>query len=133
MVFIITAGLLRLQCYRTLGRFFTFEVSIRKGHQLVTTGPYNIVRHPSYSGSLLMCIGMILWFTSHGGWVRESGVLGTVPGSIVAFGFVALALCISVSIWQRVPLEDELLRNLFKQEWEHWARRVPYVLIPWVY
>ncbi|EGO24380.1 hypothetical protein SERLADRAFT_389488, partial [Serpula lacrymans var. lacrymans S7.9] len=28
------AGLLRWQCYRTLGRFFTYRLSIRKDHQL---------------------------------------------------------------------------------------------------
>ena len=133
MVLVISAGLLRIQCYRTLGRFFTFEVSIHKGHQLVTTGPYSIVRHPSYSGSLLMCIGMILWFTSGGSWLRESGVLDTVPGSTVAFGVLALLSSIAVSLCLRVKLEDELLKNSFKQEWEHWARRVPYDLIPWVY
>ena len=52
MVFIISAGLLRRQCYRTLGRYFTFMASIRKGHQLVTTGPYSIVvTAPCCSGS----------------------------------------------------------------------------------
>ena len=133
MVLIIGAGVLRRQCYRTLGRYFTFEVSIRKGHQLVTTGPYNIVRHPSYTAILLMYIGMVLWFTSSGAWVRESGVLGTLPGSTVAFGVLAFASGIAASLCRRVPLEDALLKNRFKQDWEHWARRVPYALIPWVY
>ncbi|EGN98778.1 hypothetical protein SERLA73DRAFT_181411, partial [Serpula lacrymans var. lacrymans S7.3] len=31
-------GFLRWQCYRTLGRFFTFQLSVRKDHRLVTTG-----------------------------------------------------------------------------------------------
>jgi len=117
MVFAISGGLLRFQCYRTLGRYFTFEVSIRKGHQLVTTGPYSIVRHPSYSAMLLMTIGMILWFTSGGAqWLRESGVLGTFSGSTIAFGVVALASGIAASLCRRVPLEDELLKYLFKQD-----------------
>ncbi|KAF9230069.1 hypothetical protein BU15DRAFT_57612, partial [Melanogaster broomeanus] len=34
----ILGGLLRLLCYRTLGQFFTFQLSIRKSHALVTTG-----------------------------------------------------------------------------------------------
>jgi len=133
MVFIISGALLRLQCYRTLGRLFTFEVSIRKGHQLVTTGPYSIVRHPSYTAILLMHFGMILWFTSSGAWVRESGVLDTLPGSTIAFGVLATRLTTTVSLCQRVPVEDEVLKNQFKQDWEHWARRVPYALIPLVY
>jgi len=133
MVFIISAGLLRLYCYRTLGRFFTFEVSIRKGHQLVTAGPYSIVRHPSYTAIVLMTTGMILWFMSGGAWLMESGVLGTLPGSTVAFVLMASALGVAASLCRRVPLEDELLKNQFPQEWENWARRVPYALIPRVY
>ena len=133
MVLIISGGLLRVQCYRTLGRLFTFDLTFRKGHQLVTTGPYSIVRHPSFTGFFLMYIGTILWFTSSGGWLRESGVLGTLPGSTVAFGIMAVASGVSASLCRRVVLEDELLKDKFKQEWEDWARRVPYVFIPWVY
>jgi len=133
MVFVISGGLLRVQCYHALGRYFTFEVTIRKGHQLVTTGPYSIVRHPSYAAILLIHIGMILWFTSGGAWLMESGVLDTLPGSTVAFGVMGVVSGIAAAACQRVPLEDELLKDQFPQEWENWARRVPYALIPWVY
>ncbi|OAX34757.1 hypothetical protein K503DRAFT_674015, partial [Rhizopogon vinicolor AM-OR11-026] len=30
----VAGGLIRWWCFRTLGRFFTFELSVRKGHQL---------------------------------------------------------------------------------------------------
>lgn len=36
-----------------LGRFFTVDVAVAEDHQLVDTGPYRWVRHPSYSGLLL--------------------------------------------------------------------------------
>ena len=133
MVLVISGGLLRFQCYRILGRLFTFEVSLRKGHQLVTTGPYSIVRHPSYTAILLVGIGMPLWFMSGGAWLRESGVLGTLPGSTIAFGIMAVVSGVVASVCRRAPLEDQLLKNEFKREWENWARRVPYALIPWVY
>lgn len=29
--------------------------------------------------------------------------------------------------------EDEYLRKVFKEEWEQWARKVPYRLLPGVY
>lgn len=53
-------GLIRYKCYRVLGSMFTFEMSIREGHVLVTSGPYAIVRHPAYIGAILVVIGMFL-------------------------------------------------------------------------
>jgi len=57
-------GLIRLECYRQLGTMFTFEMSIRKDHMLVTSGPYGIVRHPGYTGILLVISGMLLLHAS---------------------------------------------------------------------
>jgi len=45
-------SLLRLWAMQTLGHFFTFEVTIRKRHSLITTGPYRWLMHPSYTGSM---------------------------------------------------------------------------------
>ena len=41
-----------------LGRFFTVNVAIAQDHQLIDTGPYRRVRHPSYTGALLAFIGL---------------------------------------------------------------------------
>lgn len=60
-------GYIRYSCYRALGKFFTFEMSIRKGHQLITNGPYRVVRHPAYTGIIFSVTGLICW---HGSPVR---------------------------------------------------------------
>lgn len=52
MVAVWIGGAIRIACYRELGRLFTYELTIREKHRLVTSGPYSIVRHPSYSKSL---------------------------------------------------------------------------------
>ena len=63
--FIITlGGYIRYSCFRALGRLFTFEMSIRDEHELITDGPYSVVRHPSYTGALLTLIGIICWHSS---------------------------------------------------------------------
>jgi protein-S-isoprenylcysteine O-methyltransferase len=41
-----------------LGRFFTVNVDILEGHQLIDTGPYRRIRHPSYTGALLAFWGL---------------------------------------------------------------------------
>lgn len=43
-----------------LGRFFTVDVQIAKDHQLVETGPFRLLRHPSYTGALLAFVGFAL-------------------------------------------------------------------------
>src|SRR5205814_8840173 len=43
-----------------LGRFFTVNVAIAQDHQLITTGPYRFVRHPSYTGNLFLFLGFTL-------------------------------------------------------------------------
>jgi len=55
---------IRWSCFQALGKMFTFEMSIRKDHQLVKTGPYSIVRHPAYTGVLLTQAGIICWHAS---------------------------------------------------------------------
>ncbi|KAG1815473.1 uncharacterized protein BJ212DRAFT_1356793 [Suillus subaureus] len=48
---------------------------IRKDYKVVTSGPYSIVRHPSYTGLLLQNIGTIIMYGSQESWMRQSGIL----------------------------------------------------------
>jgi len=132
-LFTIAGCWLRLKCFRTLKEFFTFEISIRDNHRLVKTGPYAWVRHPAYTGSMVVFTGLCCWFAGHGSWVQESGVLDTVSGKILVYGFAAMYTKICTNLLQRMPEEDRLMKSSFGEEWEEWARRVPYWLIPGLY
>src|SRR5437588_11517657 len=50
--------LIRLAAKRTLGRFFVGAVIIQDDHRVVTGGPYALVRHPGYAGSIVALIGL---------------------------------------------------------------------------
>ena len=54
---IVLGILLRIWAVRTLGKFFTVDVTIRQDHQLVRHGLYKYFRHPSYTASLMSFIG----------------------------------------------------------------------------
>jgi protein-S-isoprenylcysteine O-methyltransferase Ste14 len=48
---------LRYWAVVTLGAFFRTTIETEPGQKVVSTGPYRLIRHPSYSGWLLICLG----------------------------------------------------------------------------
>jgi len=58
---LMTAGIgLRVWSIATLGRFFQYQIKVQPGHQVVTSGPYRFVRHPSYTGIAMVLSGIAL-------------------------------------------------------------------------
>lgn len=49
---------LRWYSVRTLGRFFSRSVAIQEHHEVVAKGPYRLIRHPSYTGTMLTLVGI---------------------------------------------------------------------------
>ncbi|KAI0767697.1 ICMT-domain-containing protein [Fomes fomentarius] len=124
---------IRKTCYDTLGRFFTFQLAIFKDHKLVTTGPYAVVRHPSYTAFLMANTGLLLLEFGPGSYVWESGVLQTAWKAVLCGVWAVIVLSFHLSVLRRIPKEDRVLKKEFGQEWEAWARNTPYKLIPYVY
>ncbi|KAI0763570.1 hypothetical protein BD413DRAFT_483785, partial [Trametes elegans] len=128
---VMAGGLLRLACYRELGKHFTFELTIRKDHSLVTSGPYAVVRHPSYSALALVVLGCLVAFFGRGSWLRECGILDTAAGRAFAVAWVAELLYVpAMMVFARVRTEDEMLRKEFGSQWDEWVKRTQYALIP---
>lgn len=130
---VATAGYLRWSCFRTLGRFFTFELTTRKGHQLVTNGPYSIVRHPSYSAALLQYIGVVVLHGSATSWLRQSGVLDLPGVKPVVLAWLLERTITVISLMRRINQEEEVVKSMFGDEWQRWAKVVRYRLIPGIY
>lgn len=95
-------------------RFFSSVVRIQadRGHVVCDSGPYRIVRHPGYAGSILPLLGIVL-------------ALGSVWTLIPA----VVALIIAVI---RTALEDQTLQEELPG-YRDYARRVRYRLIPGIY
>ena len=51
-------SLLRRHCWRILGEFFTGDVRARADQPVIDRGAYRWVRHPSYTGGILMFAGI---------------------------------------------------------------------------
>ena len=54
----------RWYAIRVLGEYFTREVAVHPGQQVVQTGPYRYIRHPAYSRTLLTMLGLGLTMTN---------------------------------------------------------------------
>ena len=130
---VVTGGLLRWWCYRTLGRFFTFQLSVRNGHQLVTTGPYAVVRHPAYTANTLQFIGVLILYGSQTSWLRNSGVLA-IPGlKAIVLAWLMERTITAISLIRRISEEEEVVKSNFGDDWKSWAEAVRYQLIPGIY
>lgn len=55
---------IRKLAYKEMGSQFTFEMSLKKKHRLVTSGVYSWVRHPSYTGLAFFITGSTLCHAS---------------------------------------------------------------------
>ncbi|MGG6462305.1 methyltransferase family protein [Solilutibacter silvestris] len=111
---LLVAGLLlRAWSIRVLARFFTVDVAIRDDHKLVRSGPYALLRHPSYTGALMCFYGAGL---ALGSWA--SLFLLTVPPTL-AFLY-------------RIRIEESVLSLAFPKEYPEYTRATKR-LIPFVW
>jgi protein-S-isoprenylcysteine O-methyltransferase Ste14 len=133
LILIVLATWIRLMTYRHLGRFYRFEASIQKDHELIVSRPYSVVHHTSYSGGILMAGGLFPWHLSKGSWFMESGSWITMLGRLLIMIYFSAVISIFFFTLARMSKEDITLRNQFGKKWDDWAKRVPYSVIPGIY
>lgn len=63
---------LRVWCFQTLGRYFTFTVMTSPDQRVVDSGPYRLLRHPSYAAILLILAGIGL---TYGNWLSLAALV----------------------------------------------------------
>ena len=79
---------------------------ISKNDELATTGPYALVRHPLYSGNILVVSAFALM----------AGRWWALPLALFFFWFYYPPT---------IGYEDAKLRRLFGERWQNWAARTP--------
>lgn len=129
----LCGGYIRWSCYQALGSLFTFEVSIRDQHKLITTGPYSVVRHPGYIGSLCAYTGILLCVFGPGSWIFECGWWDLLAVKIFAVVAVAFKASVVTLLLSRIGTEDKMMRKEFGSQWDEWAKHVPYKLVPGIF
>jgi protein-S-isoprenylcysteine O-methyltransferase Ste14 len=107
-----TAGLATCLWARTiLGRNWSSVVMVKVGHELVQAGPYRFVRHPIYTGIILMFAAIVL-------------LVGRVAG-ILAFGLFVYSFLL------KLRREERLMLKQFPTTYPEYIKRTK-LLVPFI-
>lgn len=113
-IILFFAGMaLRWVAILSLGKSFTVQVAVRQDQPLKTNGVYRYIRHPSYTGLLLYCIGLGLLQNN---WI-----------SILILFVLPLT-----AILNRIRYEEKLLSSHFGRDYSTYSGKSK-KLIPWIY
>ena len=104
---------LRFWAARVLGRFYTRTLRIAGEQPVIDHGPYKVLRHPGYSGDLVMWAGAGLATLN---WVAALAVIVGMCGAY----------------YYRIRCEEEMLRSALGQPYETYRART-WRLVPFVY
>jgi len=89
--------------FKTLGDNYSQDIMIKKKHELITKGPFKVIRHPQYFCQILVDIG---------------GVMATL--SYILSGFVLIEIPIYI---MRALVEDKLLARHFGDQFEQYKKK----------
>jgi len=96
---------------RTLAGNWSSDVTFKEGHELIRTGPYQFVRHPIYTGLLIMSLGAAADIGQLHSWL-------SIP--VTAFGF-----------WIKLKQEERLMLKHFPEAYPAYQKQVK-ALVPFV-
>jgi protein-S-isoprenylcysteine O-methyltransferase Ste14 len=102
----------RLYAIVVLGRYFTPSVMVATDQHVVEDGPYRLIRHPAYTGLLIMFLGFGL-------------------GAINWLSLLALMGCALIGLSYRIYVEERVLREHLGQGYREYMGRTKR-LIPFV-
>jgi protein-S-isoprenylcysteine O-methyltransferase Ste14 len=113
MVLIWAGALLYAWAIATLGRWFRTSVTLLEGQKLIRSGPYRLLRHPAYTGGILLFAG-----------------IGLAMGNWLSFASAALIVALSY-VW-RIHVEEIALAERFGAEFEA-HRKGTWAVLPFLW
>jgi len=113
IIMMLTGIALRQWSIWILGEFFSTSVRIVSNQRIVKEGPYTLLRHPSYTGLLMILLGLGLATRT---WL---GMVGT----LLLFGS---------ALGYRINVEENVLKKEFGKEYVEYSKKTKR-LIPFLY
>ncbi len=113
IIFMILGIIIRQWSIAVLGRFFSPKIGVQKDQKVVDNGPYKLIRHPAYTGFLLILTGIGLAWQS---WIAVI---------IILLGF-------GVAIGYRIHVEEKMLISVLGDDYIEYMKRtkrlIPYII-----
>jgi protein-S-isoprenylcysteine O-methyltransferase Ste14 len=113
LALILLGLIIRWIAIYTLRRYFTVDVAIFKNHQIIKSGIYKSIRHPSYAGVLVSFFGL--------GWALGNWV-----------SFIIIFFPILFSFLRRISIEEKALVASVGKEYREYMRETKR-LVPKIY
>jgi protein-S-isoprenylcysteine O-methyltransferase Ste14 len=109
LVIILTGLSIRAWTRMTLGGMYSGYLRVTVGHVLVTDGPYLFVRHPGYTGFVIMAIGLCIGYAS-------------------LIGLAVISVLLLPGLAYRMQVEERLLSEQFGDEYRAYAQKLKKII-----
>lgn len=113
IVVMIFGLFIRIWSVFTLGKSFRTTVEVHKDQEIIQKGPYKLIRHPSYTGLLMICLGYGIAVQN---WL-----------SLIVVIILPLA-----ALLYRIYIEEEYMANTLGSKYEDYRLKTK-KLIPWIW
>jgi len=111
LAFYLVFSWIQVWSFKSLGDNYSQDILIKKKHDLITKGPYNIIRHPQYLCQIILDLG------------ATAATLGYVVG---------LLAIIEIPIYiMRASVEDKLLAKYFVEKFYDYKKKSGF-MIPFI-
>jgi protein-S-isoprenylcysteine O-methyltransferase len=112
LIIVLSGFIICIIAREYLSKNWSGKVTIQEKHELIEKGPYKIVRHPIYSGVLVMMLGSSI-----------------IIGNLIDFIWVFFCL---FGLFRKAKQEEKLLLGEFGESFERYKKRtkmlIPYIL-----
>jgi len=112
-IMLLSGIIIRVWAIRTLGKHFTATVTLTDDHKFISSGPYKLVRHPSYLGAFIAIVGCPVF-------------LNATWATLFSFIFMTIAYVI------RITVEEKMLTSYFGHSYEKYKRQTK-MIIPFIW
>ncbi len=108
LIFYLVFSWIQIWAFKTLGENYSQDIAIKKDHQLVTNGPFKVIRHPQYLSQIILDLG------------------GTV--ATLSFILAPLAIIQIPFLFMRASLEDKLMEKHFGESFKNFRKKTGQII-----